>query len=134
MLLCRMLPVGIVLYCSQHSCVDAVKLFLHTFPCVLLGGGAWRNVGESIDVGGESESPPGMTNGDESGDPRIVHRKAEWKSWIQQYFSCVYDGIVSSEWSQPPQCSFAMLLFYSLSFLGDDRTPIKFCNFGCYCL
>ena len=31
-------------------------------------------------VGGDSKSPIGMKNRDESGDPRIVHRKARWKS------------------------------------------------------
>ena len=31
MLLCGVLPPGLVQYCSQHSCVVAVKLFLHTF-------------------------------------------------------------------------------------------------------
>ena len=31
LLLCRVLPPGLVQYCSQHSCVIAVKLFLHTF-------------------------------------------------------------------------------------------------------
>ena len=35
-LLCGVLSLGLVRYCSQHSCVVAVKLFLHTFsyrPC-----------------------------------------------------------------------------------------------------
>ena len=36
--------------------------------------------------GGESKSPIEMKNRDESGDPRIVHRRARWKSLIQQYF------------------------------------------------
>ena len=31
LLLCGVLPPGLVQYCSQHSCVIAVKLFLHTF-------------------------------------------------------------------------------------------------------
>ena len=31
LLLCGVLPSGFVHYCSQHSCVVAVKLFLHTF-------------------------------------------------------------------------------------------------------
>ena len=31
LLLCRVLSPGLVQYCSQHSCVIAVKLFLHTF-------------------------------------------------------------------------------------------------------
>ena len=30
-LLCGVLPPGLVQYCSQHSCVIAVKFFLHTF-------------------------------------------------------------------------------------------------------
>ena len=30
-LLCGVLPPGVVQYCSQHSCVVAVKLFLHMF-------------------------------------------------------------------------------------------------------
>ena len=36
LLLCGVLPPGLVQHCSQHSCVVAVKLFLHTFnerPC-----------------------------------------------------------------------------------------------------
>ena len=36
LLLCWVLPPGPVQYCSQHSCVVAVKPFLHTFskrPC-----------------------------------------------------------------------------------------------------
>ena len=31
LLLCGVLPPGLVQYCSQYSCVVAVKLFLHTF-------------------------------------------------------------------------------------------------------
>ena len=31
LLLCQVLPLGLVKYCSQHSCVVAVKLFLYTF-------------------------------------------------------------------------------------------------------
>ena len=31
LLLCGVLPPGIVQYCLQHSCVISVKLFLHTF-------------------------------------------------------------------------------------------------------
>ena len=31
LLLCGCLPSGLVQYCSQHSCVVAVKLFLHSF-------------------------------------------------------------------------------------------------------
>ena len=31
LLLCGVLPPGLVQYCSQHSCVVAVKLFLHMF-------------------------------------------------------------------------------------------------------
>ena len=31
LLLCGVLPPGFVLYCSQHSCVGAVNLFLHKF-------------------------------------------------------------------------------------------------------
>ena len=31
LLLCGMLPPGLVQYCLQHSCVVTVKLFLHTF-------------------------------------------------------------------------------------------------------
>ena len=31
LLLCGMLPLGLVQYCSQHSCVIAIKLLLHTF-------------------------------------------------------------------------------------------------------
>ena len=31
LLLCGVLPPGLVQYCLQHSCVVAVKLFLHTF-------------------------------------------------------------------------------------------------------
>ena len=31
LLLCGVLLPGLVQYCSQHSCVVAVKLFLHTF-------------------------------------------------------------------------------------------------------
>ena len=31
LLLCRVLSPGLVQYCSQHSCVVAAKLFLHTF-------------------------------------------------------------------------------------------------------
>ena len=31
LLLCGVLPPGLVQYCSQHSCVVAVKLFLHKF-------------------------------------------------------------------------------------------------------
>ena len=31
LLLCGVLPPGLVQYCSQHSCVVTVKLFLHTF-------------------------------------------------------------------------------------------------------
>ena len=30
LLLCGVLPPGLVQYCSQHSCVVAVKLFLHS--------------------------------------------------------------------------------------------------------
>ena len=28
---CGVLPPGLVQYCLQHSCVVAIKLFLHTF-------------------------------------------------------------------------------------------------------
>ena len=31
LLLCWVLPPGLVQYCSQHSCVAAVKIFLHVF-------------------------------------------------------------------------------------------------------
>ena len=31
LLLCWVLPPGLVQYCSQHSCAIAIKLFLHTF-------------------------------------------------------------------------------------------------------
>ena len=31
LLLCGVLPPGLVQYCSQPSCAIAVKLFLHTF-------------------------------------------------------------------------------------------------------
>ena len=31
LLVCGVLPPGFVQYCSQHSCEDAVKLFLHAF-------------------------------------------------------------------------------------------------------
>ena len=31
LLLCWMLPPGLVQYCSQHSCIIAIKLFLYTF-------------------------------------------------------------------------------------------------------
>ena len=31
MLFCVVLPPGLVQYCSQHSCVIVVKLFLHIF-------------------------------------------------------------------------------------------------------
>ena len=89
--------------------------------------GAGRIERKLNNVGGESKSPIEMKNRDESGDPRIVHRRARWKSLIQQYiflfeknFFYVYDDVV--------------LLYYLLFFLGDDRTPLKFCNFGFYFL
>ena len=59
--------------------------------------GVRRKVVKLNDVVGESKSPPGMKNRNESGDPRIVHRRAKRKSCIQQYFSYVYDDIVRGE-------------------------------------
>ena len=59
--------------------------------------GAGRIEKKFNDVGGESKSTIGMKNRDESGDARIVHRKAKWKSWIQQYFFNVYDDMVRGE-------------------------------------
>ena len=47
--------------------------------------GAGRIERKLNNVGGESKSPIEMKNRDESGDPRIVHRRARWKSLIQQY-------------------------------------------------
>ena len=49
-------------------------------PLCSIGWRVGQNVGKLNDVGGESKSPPGMRNRDESGDPRFIHRKAKWKS------------------------------------------------------
>ena len=77
-------------------------------------------------VGGESKSPIEMKNRDESGDPRIVHRRARWKSLIQQYFFFLFEKKFFYVYDD-------MVLYY-LFFLGNDRTPLKFCKFGFYFL
>ena len=47
---------------------------------------AGQNVGKLNNVGGESKSPPGMRNRDESGDPRIVHRKQSGRAKSNNIF------------------------------------------------
>ena len=44
------------------------------------GVGAGRIERKLNNVGGESKSPIEMKNRDESGDPRLVHGRARWKS------------------------------------------------------